>query len=200
MVRERLYNLLSALGELPEAQDREPVWRPSFAGAVLAACPPGYLGLRSCLLPGTALVVDPLVVGRAGLLVAVPWASPVRRRPYGSRLAGRGTDDGPMTRAALTRASAGGGHPGAVRDALHRAFALRAWLRGTPWAVVPVLAAICLPSRSGREPTLSPALSLDGLWMGPLDQLGAWLGPADGLGYPGEADLAEFLSTALQVA
>lgn len=144
VVRERLYTLLDTLGALPTAEKACP-WGVSFARALGSACPAGYTVMNTYHPAGSAVVVDHLLVGPAGLVVVGPGQEGAHGR----------------------------GRPAAVRDTLRQAFALRAWLKQTSWADVTVLSAVCWPPAPG--PGEHTSVCMDGLWAGPIDQLAPFL-------------------------
>lgn len=174
VVRERLYNLLSTLGELPLEVDGPRPWGRSWRSALEGACPPGYAVLHGARVGPRGVCIEDLLVGPAGMVVVGH------------------TDDtaGADGRGQAQRGTAGS--PGTVRETLRRAFALRAWAKDGPWGGVPVLAAVCSPQRP--EDLSRPALMLDGLWVGPIDKLGPWLASGCAVGAGDCSSLASFLA------
>jgi hypothetical protein len=69
VVRERLYNLLTTLGELPLEVDAPRPWGRSWRSALEAACPPGYAALPGRRVGPRGVPIEDLVVGPAGLVV-----------------------------------------------------------------------------------------------------------------------------------
>jgi len=178
VVRERLYNLLTTLGELPLDAERPRPWGTSWSLALRAACPPGYDVLHGANLTERGLSIDDLVVGPAGLVVVGHTEEP--ERP-GFSHRGASWKARPTAPTGWVPRSAGafsGPGPGPVRETLRRAFALRAWLKGGEWDGVAVMAAVCSPQVPQYRSR--PALLLDGLWVGAIDHLGPWLARSQG--------------------
>lgn len=194
VVRERLYDLLSTLGELPLDVDRPRPWGTSWPSALEAACPPGYTALYGGNLPGKGLACEAIVAGPIGIVVVGHTEEP--GRPFGTpRSSGaRVPAGGPAPYRPL--GARGGRSP--VRETLRRALALRAWLQGTRWEGTAVLAGVCSPpvlEHDGQLPLL-----LDGLWVGAINYLGPWLASAPGTGGQSLAaagELVRFLDESL---
>lgn len=196
VVRERLYDLLSTLGELPLGTDRPRAWAGSFSRSLSSLMPSSYVVLNGAYLAERAIFIENLAVGPAGAVVLGhtderPAGVPLRAISGQRMVSWRARS----AQSAATGRSGASGPLGPVRETLRCAFALRAWLRGTIWQGVPVLAAVCSPPVPGYRS--QPALLLDGLWVGTIDQLVPWLEGADELGQEGAALLAGFLAERL---
>src|SRR5487761_1289486 len=178
VVRERLYNLLTTLGELPLDAERPRPWGTSWRLALRAACPSGYGVLHGATLAERGLNIDDMVVGPAGLLVVGHTDEP--GRPGSSHRGATWKARPPAPVGWAPRAVGPFSRPGPVRETLRRSFALRAWLKDGDWADVPVRAAVCSPQVPQYRSR--PALLLDGLWVGAIDHLGPWLAGAQGMG------------------
>jgi len=200
VVRERLDNLFTFLGDLPfQRPITAPNWTTALGRLLDDMCPPEAVVLHGRRLPDRALSFDHLVVAPIGLVVVGPCPGHVGREAPSQLSVALPPKQTP---ARLGTASANGGgrrarRPGLVRETLRRRYALRFWLAGTGWAEVPVRAAVCAAAVLG--PTAGPPLILDGLWLGPADRLPAWLASGSALGSETRAALARFLDAELPV-
>jgi hypothetical protein len=91
---------------------------------------------------------------------------------------------------------------GIVREILRRGNALHSWLEGTPWGHVPVFAAACsapLMATMQKPPLMLEGMTLDGLWLGAVNQLPEWLGSGGALGSEARAAVGNFLAAELPV-
>ncbi len=177
VVRERLYNLLTTLGELPLEVERPRPWGSSWALALRDACPPGYTVLHGAKLAESGLSIDDLVIGPAGLVVVGHTHEPERPGSSNRRAGWKARPAPPSSGPPRALGALCG--PGPVRETLHRAFALRAWLKDNHIDDVPALAAVCSPQVPQHRSR--PALLLDGLWVGAIDHFGPWLARSSGL-------------------
>jgi hypothetical protein len=131
--------------------------------------------LRGRHIPNRGLSLGNIVVARRGLVATGEWPDDLCA----------GT---PTCRSAVPSSSR-------VREALRRAYALSAWLEGTPWEGSPVYAAVCTSRRAGTAGT--HPLLLDTLWLGETNHLPAWLAGGDALDGPACAAVGAFLAVEL---
>jgi hypothetical protein len=91
---------------------------------------------------------------------------------------------------------------GVVREILRRGNALHSWLEGTAWGQVPVFAAACsapLMGTTQKAPLMLEGMTLDGLWLGAVNQLPEWLASGGSLDPEARAALGNFLAAELPV-
>jgi hypothetical protein len=91
---------------------------------------------------------------------------------------------------------------GLVREILRRGNALNSWLDETSWGHIPVFAAACSAPLMGtmqKPPLMLEGMTLDGLWLGAVNQLPEWLASGGALGPEDRAALGNFLAAELPV-
>lgn len=190
LVRARLSNLLACLGELPGPMEMMGTeLSQALARFLDDACPAGTVVMHGRKLPGRDIVLENLVIGARGVVVAKPLLAPVP--------GGGGKQRAGAPRAGALVANRGTTRSAVVRETLHRAYALRAWLAGTSWLGTPVLAAVCYepaPATASEAPVV-----LDALWLGAAEHLFAWLMSGDTLNGGTAAALSCFLAAELPV-
>jgi hypothetical protein len=177
VVRARLSHLLASLGDIPgqhpvAAFDRGP----GFGRLLDEMCPAGSVVMHGRRVPNKALALDHVAIAPRGLVLV-------------------GSDLGQSLRGGDRRS-------GLVREILHRGNALHAWLQGTPFGHVPVFAAACsapLMATMQKPPLLLEGMTLDGLWLGAVNQLPEWLASGGALDPEASAALGNFLAAELPV-
>ena len=214
-MKARLSTLLADLGELPKGLDRAGMCkaglgseapdmslegsyaratkahaRLAFARVLDDVCPAGSVSLHNKRIPGSCVGLEHLVVAPRGLVVVSPEWAPARPAARAkSSVVSRGSVISERAAGAIRQRRSV-----VVRDALHRAIALRAWLAATAWAGTPVLTAVCY---APAVPVAGPPVLIDGVWLGAIERLGPWLGSGAKLTAPERGALAYFLATEL---
>lgn len=147
--------------------------------------PTGLLVVHGRCLPDRSAVFEHIVVARRGLVVVAPTWAP-------GESAGERRPPAPCSQARPGRTAR---RSDVVRSVLRKAAALRAWLDGSAWEEVPVLAAICLPPMAGGS--VPPPVFLDDLWVGAVERLPSWLASGGALTAAERAALSYYLISEL---
>lgn len=203
VVRARLSHLLASLGDIPGQHPALAFDRgPGFGRLLDEICPAGSVVMHGRRVPNKALPLDHVAIVARGLVVvgsdlgqALRGGSSQRGRAW----QGRDGLDGPA-RPALSEL--GERRTGLVREILRRGNALRSWLDETPWGHVPVYAAACSAPLMGamqKPPLLLEGMTLDGLWLGAVNQLPEWLALGGAVDDDVRAALGNFLAAELPV-
>jgi hypothetical protein len=209
LVRQRLSHLLASLGDIPSQHPSEAFDRgPGFGRLLDEICPAGSVVMHGRRVPDKALALDHVAIVPRGLVVVgSDLGQPSRGGPSQRGRALQGRDgreagdaaDGPGRQAIF---GLGERRTGVVREILRRGNALRSWLEGTPWGHVPVFAAACsapLMATMQKPPLMLEGMTLDGLWLGAVNQLPEWLGSGVALGSEARAAVGNFLAAELPV-
>jgi hypothetical protein len=208
VVRARLSHLLASLGDIPGQHPVAVFDRgPGFGRLLDEICPAGSVVMHGRRVPNKALALDHVAIVPRGLvLVGSDLGQSLRAGPsqharagQGSRGQGREILDGP---ARPPISGPGDRRTGLVREILHRGNALHAWLQGTSFGHVPVFAAACsapLMATMQKPPLLLEGMTLDGLWLGAVNQLPEWLASGGALDPEASAALGNFLAAELPV-
>jgi hypothetical protein len=202
-VRARLSHLLASLGDIPAQHPALAFDRgPGFGRLLDEICPAGSVVMHGRRVPNKALPLDHVAIVPRGLVVV---GSDLGQAPAGgSSASGRARQprdglDRP-TRPAVF--GLGDRRSGLVREILRRGNALRSWLDETPWGDVPVYAAACSAPLMGpmqKPPLMLEGMTLNGLWLGAVNQLPEWLALGGGLDHEARAALGNYLAAELPV-
>jgi hypothetical protein len=203
VVRARLTHLIASLGEIPSQGPAAAFDRgPGFGRLLDEICPAGSVVMHGRRVPDKALPLDHVAIVPRGLVVvgsdlgqALRGGPSQRARASQRRDAGDGA-----ARPAVTRL--GEQRTGVVREILRSGNALRSWLGETPWGDVPVFAAACSAPLMGtmqKPPLMLEGMTLDGLWLGAVNQLPEWLSSGGALDPEARAALGNFLAAELPV-
>jgi hypothetical protein len=209
VVRERLSHLLASLGDIPSQHPAAAFDRgPGFGRLLDEICPAGSIVMHGRRVPDKALPLDHVAIVPRGLVVvgsdlgrALRGGSSQRGRALQGRESREGWEgaDGPGRQASF---GPGERRSGVVREILRRGNALHSWLEETPWGHVPVFAAACsapLMARMQKPPLMLEGMTLDGLWLGAVNQLPEWLASGGALGSEARAAVGNFLAAELPV-
>jgi hypothetical protein len=177
VVRARLSHLLASLGDIPGQHPVAGFDRgPGFGRLLDEICPAGSVVMHGRRVPDKALALDHVAIVPRGLVLV-------------------GSDLGQLLRGGDRRS-------GLVRKILHRGNALHAWLQETPFGHVPVFAAACsapVMATMQKPPLMLEGMTLDGLWLGAVNQLPEWLASGEALDPEAGAALGNFLAGELPV-
>jgi len=212
VVRARLSHLIASLGEIPSQHPTAAFDRgPGFGRLLDEICPAGSVVMHGRRVPDKALPLDHVAIVPRGLVIvasdlgqALRGGSSQPSRALQGRDGRDGRDgregvDGP---ARSTIFGLGERRTGLIREILRRGNALHSWLEETPWGHVPVFAAACsapLMATTQKPPLLLEGMTLDGLWLGAVNQLPEWLVSGGSLGSEARAALGSFLAAELPV-
>lgn len=203
VVRARLSHLLASLGDIPSQHPVAAFDRgPGFGRLLDEICPAGSVVMHGRRVPNMALSLDHVTIVPRGLVVVCSdLGQPLRAGPgqRGRTWQGREGLDGP-SRPAIS--GFGDRRTGLVREILRRGNALSSWLDGTPWGHVPVFGAACSAPLMGtmqKPPLVLEGMTLDGLWLGAVNQLPEWLATGGALDREARAALGNFLAAELPV-
>jgi hypothetical protein len=203
VVRERLSHLLASLGDIPSQHPAAAFDRgPGFGRLLDEICPAGSVVMHGRRVPDKALPLDHVAIVPRGLVVVGSDLSRALRGGIAQRgrdLQGRDGADGPGRPASF---GPGERRSGVVREILRRGNALHSWLEGTPWGHVPVFAAACsapVMATMQKPPLMLEGMTLDGLWLGAVNQLPEWLASGGALGSEARAAVGNFLAAELPV-
>ena len=203
VVRARLSQLLASLGDIPAQHPAAVFDRGRGFGRLLdEICPAGSVVMHGRRVPNKALSLDHVSIAPRGLVVvgsdlghALGGGSSQR----GRGLQGRDGLDGPARPAISGFVER---RIGLVREILRRGNALNSWLDETSWGHIPVFAAACSAPLMGtmqKPPLMLEGMTLDGLWLGAVNQLPEWLASGGALGPEDRAALGNFLAAELPV-
>lgn len=203
VVRARLSHLLASLGDIPAQHPALAFDRgPGFGRLLDEICPAGSVVMHGRRVPNKALPLDHVAIVPRGLVVVGSDLGQVLRGGSGQRgRAARAREDlGGPARPAVSEL--GERRTGLVREILRRGNALRSWLDETSWGHVPVYAAACSAPLMGamqKPPLMLEGMTLDGLWLGAVNQLPEWLASGGALDDEVRASLGNFLAAELPV-
>jgi hypothetical protein len=203
VVRARLSNLLASLGDIPAQHPALGFDRgPGFGRLLDEICPTGSVVMHGRRVPNKALPLDHVAIVPRGLVVVGSDLGQALRGGSGQRVrAARAREDlGGRARPAVSEL--GERRTGLVREILRRGNALRSWLDETSWGHVPVYAAACSAPLMGamqKPPLMLEGMTLDGLWLGAVNQLPEWLASGAALDDEVRASLGNFLAGELPV-
>jgi hypothetical protein len=202
VVRARLSHLLASLGDIPAQHPALAFDRgPGFGRLLDEICPAGSVVMHGRRVPNKALPLDHVAIVPRGLVVVGSDLGQALRG--GSIQRGKGWQgrDG-FDRPARPVSGLGERRTGLVREILRRGNALRSWLDETSWGHVPVYAAACSAPLMGamqKPPLMLEGMTLDGLWLGAVNQLPEWLASGGALDDEVRASLGNFLAGELPV-
>jgi hypothetical protein len=205
VVRARLSQLLASLGDLPASHPALAFDRgPGFGRLLDEICPVGSVVMHSRRVPNKALSLDHLAIVPRGLVVVGSDLAAASRSGLGhggapwqvrENIGAWARQGAPWTGPTPRRA-------GIVRELLRGGYALNSWLGQTAWAEVPVFVAACSAPVLGptqKAPLVLEGMTLDGLWLGAVNQLPDWMASGGSLDTVAGAELGQFLATELPV-
>ena len=206
VVRARLSHLLASLGDIPSQHPTAAFDRgPGFGRLLDEICPAGSVVMHGRRVPDKALPLDHVAIVPRGLVVVgsdVGQGSRGGSSQRGRALQGREGREGRDGPARPTVFGLGERRTGLVREVLRRGNGLHSWLEGTPWGHVPVFAAACsapLMATVQKPPLMLEGMTLDGLWLGAVNQFPEWLASGGALDPEARAALGNFLAAELPV-
>ncbi len=207
VVRARLSHLLASLGDIPSQYPVASFDRgPGFGRLLDEICPAGSVVMHGRRVPNKALALDHLAIVPRGLVVVgSDLGQSLRGGPSQRGGPGQTRGQGREVLEALARpalAAPGDRRTGLVRDILRRGNALHSWLAETPWGHVAVFAAACSAPLMGtmqKPPLMLEGMTLDGLWLGAVNQLPEWLASGEDLEPEARTALGNFLAAELPV-